>query len=627
MEPELEELAASAAEALMAASRTDKWAEVSARVAHHLGDAGLSEGWLSARGPDPAAVRARKWQGRLARLLVSNPSSVTELRSIVAEFAPLADGGPQVRNTVSGGVTDGTVIQSGRIDSLTVNAAPGTAQDHIDFRDGTFNGPAIGVQHNHYGAPSPTARATAADWPPIGRLRRLDLGVHPTRRLDGESSVPPYVMRDCDGELNRLVKSALRGGGLVVVTGEPLSGKTRTAWAVLRRNVRSDVRMYVAQAGTELRDLPAQLRGRDPEGGCLVWLDDLAGHLGEHGLTAGLLAQLTQEKVLVVATMNDDDYDTHRFGGGPNSRALSGAGTVQLSCRWSVAELARLAAFEDPRLVDAREWRGGSGITQFLALGPELWDEWRRARRRHPLGHLVVRAAVDLARCGITSDVPEVLLRETCAGYGEVDLAGEDFEAALAWAAATRHGVTGLLVRGGQPGTWRAYGSLVADAVRSPEAEPVPDQVWGTAVAGARTHRLDVETAVAAFRAVMVPRADDGDLIAMNGLAALAHWDGDVSEAESWYRKAAALGDPRAGHGLGQILADRGAKAEAIHYLEIAAEAGMEDAYVTLGKLHRDRARHWLTKGAEAGDMDAVTYLKSLRAGTDVLEEETGQTE
>ncbi|MEU4998363.1 hypothetical protein [Streptomyces sp. NPDC021622] len=635
MDAELAALASAGSTALVQAMATDAWAAMRDRIVRLYGRAREEEAdqldetraELLAGDPEERIEAEDEAHAQLTRLLRENPKAAAELRSIVAEFAPLADGSPQVCNTVSGGVTDGVVLQSGRIDSLTVNAAPGTAQDHIDFRDGTFNGPAIGVQHNHYGAVSPTAQSAAADWPRITRLRRLAMGVHPTRRLAGEPTVPPYVTRDCDAELSGLVRSALLNGGLVVVTGQPLSGKTRTAWAALRRAVRDDARVHVAPRGTDLRDLPAQLRGRDREGTYVVWLDDLADHLGEHGLTAGLLAQLVHERILVVATMNDGDYDTHRFGGGPTSRVLGGAGTVQLSHDWSETELTRLALFDDPRLADAREWRGESGITQFLVLGPELWDKWRRARQGNPLGHLVVRAAVDLARCGITADIPQVLLRGTCAKYGELDLTDEDFDWALAWAAEPRNGVTGLLVRGEQPDTWRAYGSLVADAVRWPETEPVPDMVWGEAVAGARTHGLDTDTVVASFRAVMLPRADGRDLTAMYGLGALAHREGDVVEAESWHRKAADLGDLRSCNALGQILANRGAKAEAIHYLEIAAEAGMEDAYVTLGKLHRDRARHWLTKGAEAGHMEAVTYLNTLRAGTDVLEEETGQTE
>ncbi|MEV0317277.1 sel1 repeat family protein [Streptomyces sp. NPDC050658] len=668
MDAELVALASAGSSALVQAMATDAWEAVRDRVARLYGRAERTQRAEAAQldeiraellsgdqgqALDPEA----EWRARLSRLLAENPRAAGELRRIVDEFTGQPGAGPQTHNTVSGG-TAGHVVQAGVINSLTLQAAP-EAGDVVDLSDGTFNGSVVGVQHNHhYGTRPPTDRAAADEWPRIGQLRRLDMGIHPTRRLDGESYVPPYVARDCDGELNTLVRAARRGGGFIVVTGEPLSGKTRTAWAALARNVRGDVRVCVAPADTELRDLPARLRGRDPEGTYVVWLDDLAGHLGEHGLTAGLLAQLTQEKVLVVATMNDDDYDTHRFGGGPTSRVLRGAGTVQLSCRWSEAELKRLAEFDDPRLVDARERRGDSGVTQFLALGPELWDEWRRARQRHPVGYLLVRAAVDLARCGITRDIPEPLLRAAFVRYEEAPeayLEGADVAAAFAWVAAPRHGVTGLLVRGTAPGTWRAYGSLIADAVRWPDLEPVPDLVWGEAVLGARTHGLGAETVSAAYRAAMLPLAEDGDLTAMTGIASLAHLEGDAAEAETWYRKAADLGDTRACNGLGQILANRGAAAEAIGYLEIAAEAGLEESYTTLGKLHRDRARHWLTRGAETGDAEAafqlahlvlkpgsereaakwyrrateaghrnaVTYLNTLRAGIAAPEEET----
>ncbi|MER7573338.1 hypothetical protein [Streptomyces sp. NPDC126514] len=78
--------------------------------------------------------------------------------------------------------------------------------------------------------------------------------------------LPSYVPRDRDAELDRLVAWGLREGGLVVVTGEPLSGKSMTAWAALRRNADAGARLFNAHPGTDLRELAAALRGRDPAG-------------------------------------------------------------------------------------------------------------------------------------------------------------------------------------------------------------------------------------------------------------------------------------------------------------------------------------------------------------------------
>ncbi len=50
-------------------------------------------------------------------------------------------------------------------------------------------------------------------------------------------------------------------GGLVVVTGAPLSGKTRTLWAGLFTNLSGTTRVFAPPPGTDLRGLPALMRG------------------------------------------------------------------------------------------------------------------------------------------------------------------------------------------------------------------------------------------------------------------------------------------------------------------------------------------------------------------------------
>lgn len=660
MEAELSALAAAGGTAIVQAVGTEAWTAMRDRVARWFrregGDEELTAMLLEMSRDDllPDGHEAQftaVWGETLRRLLAKNPAAAAELRRIVVEFAPTVSGSGRVvtcrnghlsdsadwcdicgvrmghlvappvpdtpspvHNTVSGGAQS-TVIQTGTIDSLTVNepsaAPPG---DHVNFSKGTFHAPVIGVQNN-YG--TPPAQASADGWPRIGELRRLAPGAHPTRRFGDEPDLPPYVPRDSDEELDPLVARGLREGGLVLVTGEPLSGKTMTAWAALARTAADGTRVHHAHAGTDLRDLPALLHGHDAAHAYVVWLDDLEGHLGEQGLTAGVLDSLTREGALVLATMRDAAYDTHRFGDHPSAPVLRRAHTVELARDWSAAELARLAAADDPRLLDAARRRGALGVTEFLAVGPELWAEWRRARRpaAHPQGHLLVRAAIDLARCGIDRDVPVSLLRETQKQYGEYGTT--EFEEALDWATALRHGVTGLLVPGepGEPGepeepgesakkgeaTYRAYGSLVADAARSTEIPPVPDAVWATAVLGADRHGLGAAEVVAACRAVAIPRATAGDVAAYAMLGGLAQFEGDMAAAERWYRKAADGGHGRARAVLGQLLADRGATAEAIRCLEAAAEEGCTDVYATLGRLHQERARHWLAKAEGEG--------------------------
>ncbi|MEU0358305.1 hypothetical protein [Streptomyces cyaneofuscatus] len=209
--------------------------------------------------------------------------------------------------------------------------------------------------------------------------------------------------RDCEHALGDRVREAAREGGLVVVTGAPLSGKTRTVWAALTANLPETTRVFAPSPGTDLRGLAAVVRGRG-EAGCVLWLDDLGGHLGDHGLTPAVLADLVRLRVPVLATMEDEAYDARRFGTADRARVLDGTRPVELNRVWSDSEWARLEALDDePRLRSARLWRGAHTVPEYLAVGSDLVEEWRRASRptRHPRGHLLVRAAADLYRCGV----------------------------------------------------------------------------------------------------------------------------------------------------------------------------------------------------------------------------------
>ncbi|MFJ4621388.1 sel1 repeat family protein [Streptomyces sp. NPDC088812] len=488
--------------------------------------------------------------------------------------------------------------------------AAGPAGDHVDFRHATFHAPVIGTQYT-YAPPSPAPVAPADTWPRLRAVRRLTLGIRPARRFGEEPPLPPYVRRDVDDALDRIVRDRLRTGGLAVVTGEALSGKSRTAWAALRRAGGAGARVHIAQPGADLRGLPAALRGRDRSCHHVLWLDDLEGHLGAEGLTAGLLAECVHESVLVLATMRDDAYDAHRFGDGPTARVLSGAPTAGLSCRWSAAELTRLAGAADPRLADARRYRGALGVTRFLAVGPELWEEWRRAGRpgAQPGGHLLVRLAVDLARCGLTAAVPLAEFeRRTARSFPASD---------LDWAARPRLGVVGLLVRGEQAGTWRASGPLVADALRSSELPPPGPDLWSFAAETAQEHGPDdFDAVVRAGRAALREWAEADDEYAVWSLADLAALAGDDTDARFWYRRLAEL-VPRLAQPFAEYLLGRGEDDEAVHYLMKAAGAGHERAVHDLGPLLLARAEHWLARSAEAGSTSAAAQLTALRAALD----------
>ncbi|MFJ5676317.1 tetratricopeptide repeat protein [Streptomyces sp. NPDC093097] len=444
----------------------------------------------------------------------------------------------------------------------------------------------------------------------------IAFGVRPTHRVPGPP-LPPYVLRDRDHDLDAALGQASAHGGLVLLLGEPFTGKSRTALEAMARGP-AGRRVFAPPRGTDLRGLPALLQGR-PER-CLIWLDDLDEHLGDGGLEPRLLAQLTALQVVVVATMSEDAYDACRAQ--PSGRVLDLARIVELAREWSPAERERLAREAartgDPRLIGAVSSSGSEGVAAYLALGALLWDEWWRARRadRHPRGHALVRAAWDFARCGLTGPLPMDLLLKVHEGYADVTgMERELAEDALAWATERRHGLLPLLFRVTED-TWQAAPFYVETSSPVQELPDVLGPVWGCALEVARSDEdYDYAEIAARARVAFQRAADAGDTSALHNLGLLADSLGEGEEAERWFLRAAEAGEPQSAGRLGRMLAERGEEKAAESFLEAAAEAGDAEAATLLGKLLRDRAEHWFTAGAERGSAEAMHLLGDLLLG------------
>ncbi|MFJ9247815.1 tetratricopeptide repeat protein [Streptomyces sp. NPDC101776] len=492
------------------------------------------------------------------------------------------------------------------IDELTATpaAAPPSppSQDHLDFRDGTFNGTVAAVQHNyHYGTvPAPAA------WRLVGHVGPVEFGVRPTRHVPGLPDVPPYVRRDCDGGL----RTRLEHNGLVLILGEPYAGKSYTAW----HGVRSleGHRLYAPDPGDDLRAVLGALDGKP--GDYVIWLDEVTDHLGSGGLDLKLLGRFTSLGAVMLGTISPDEYYQRRFGTAPGERVIAAARTVELAREWSDAELERLAGLDDPRAYPAYMWSGREGAASYFAIGHLLFDEWRRAGTQveHPRGQSLVRAAVDLARCGVTGAVPLELLRTVQEQYGADER--ESFEDALAWATTPLFGVSGLLVQGDEEQTWRAYGALVAEALRAGgDLEPVPDEVWWTLLDKSGPEvSIDRDAVLDAARTALHPRLKADDTALMVAFADRVGPD----ECRDLLHRAADAGDRRAAEALAAFLVARGDTAEAMPYLEQAADTGAPWAAATLGSLLRDRAETWLRTAAEAGNAAAAHELGDMLVGT-----------
>ncbi|MDG5802030.1 hypothetical protein P9869_05050 [Streptomyces ossamyceticus] len=504
-------------------------------------------------------------------------------------------------NAYTGNVSNGIVIQAGRIGHISHGPSAGESPT------GTPEDRATGAEQDRHGSV-----LDPAAWQPVGEVEPLEFGVGPTRRIPGQPEVPPYVPRDCDEAL----RAELAHSGLVLVLGERYVGKSYTAW----HGVRSleGHRLYAPDPGEDLREVLAALKGEP--GKYVIWLDELTDHLGEDGLDRRLLGRLAGLGVVLLGTMRSEEYYRRRMMSDRVGLALAKARTVEVPREWSVAELDRLKDVDDPRAYPAYMWSGKEGAASYFAIGHIMYDEWRRpgTKLEHPRGQLLVRAAVDLARCGVKGAVPTELLRQVQEQYGTEER--ESFEDALTWATTRMFGVSGLLVAGEEHRTWRAYGALVAEAealraedLRADDLEPVPDGVWWLLLDAAEGGaRIDREAVLDAARAALRPRIEAGEQDLMVALAERV--DGD--ERADLIRRAAEAGHREAAEEWAAHLVDAGDEAAAIRYLEIAAQGGSVEAARAAGRLHRERAELWLRTAAEAGDGAAAHELGDLLFGT-----------
>ncbi|MEV7192503.1 tetratricopeptide repeat protein [Streptomyces sp. NPDC093510] len=435
-----------------------------------------------------------------------------------------------------------------------------------------------------------------ADWPVAGAWEPLAAGVHPSLPDAGNHRVPPYVARDVDERIRGCVEETARRGGLVVLVGDSAAGKTRALFEAVR-TVLPNHRVCAPPPDEDMSYAVTSVENHD--GPCVVWLDDLERFLRPGGLGAGLLAALERRRVPVVATMRLKPFEA--FGAerdrGPWTHLLRAAQVVDLHRLWSERELARAGQYEDARVLEAVAHHGPYGVAEYLAAGPALLLEWRRAGagNGHARGAALVRVAVDLTRSGLQGPYSQGQLEELHERCLTADgvLRPEPLEAAFAWASEVRHGVTSLLVPA-RDGRWAAFDYLVdhTDA-------PLPEWLWHAALAHSATEadRLIVarnarsaapRVAEQAWRQL----ADRGNPYAAYDLAQLLTAAEHVQEAESRYRQALGKGHPDAANDLAILLEDQGRLDEAEALYRRALATGDPYAAGNLGELLVGAGRH-----------------------------------
>ena len=486
-----------------------------------------------------------------------------------------------------------------------------------------------------------------ADWLSDGELPRVE-DTDPYRLgatgsdyggSDNYGERDTYVPRRIDGEL----RDALQPGRLVLLVGPSKAGKTRTAFEALRSRW-GHAQLVVPVVGT-LERLAGHTRLRTTASALVIWLDDLNRYLaGDESLTPELLARLTARpgETLVLATLRSEERARLQDTTGEvsrDTRSLLDAAKPTTFELGSTAEdpqeqAAARTAYPDEDLVEV-------GLAERLAYAPALLQAYDDAAGADPLGHTLIRTAIDWARVGGPEPIPEsdlIELARTALWEERPDLDPDEQQTAAALARA-RTSVSGSgrvapLGTHALPehvrGYWPFSYLVAADDGQSRPPRPIPESFWGRiieriapadafAVGIGAYNRDNATAAIAAFEKA----ADAGNAGAMFNLGLLLAGlePPQLDAARGWYQKAADAGDTDAMVNLGLMLEqlERPQSDAARAWYRKAADAGDTDAMVNLGNLlarldppEAGAARNWYAKAIEAGHIGAMFDLAVL---------------
>jgi len=247
----------------------------------------------------------------------------------------------------------------------------------------------------------------------------------------------------------------------------------------------------------------------------------------------------------VVANLGDG-LKTRNWLSPMGSEVLGMATFVEMDRRWTESEIDRARRQRDPRVRQAVENHGDHGIAEYIAAGPSLLATFRSARDRpyRIRGAALVRACIDLARCGLDrvevgciEELHELYLEQASSPLLRI----ESLDEAWKWVTEIRHGVTSL-VEPCSSNQWRAFDYLTESVSR--HNDPVPFAAWNKAL----------------------EYADEAPRLFAIALAAATLDNRDV--AEEAFSALLDRGSPAGYYGLGITMFGRGEYASAIHLFE-----------------------------------------------------------
>ncbi|MFD3537668.1 hypothetical protein [Streptomyces sp. NPDC058664] len=379
--------------------------------------------------------------------------------------------------------------------------------------------PAAGLLPVHAARDAASA-ARPPQSPPLPRARRVEdwnprhLGVKPAIEVPGApGDLPLYIPRDHDRALRRTLRGMKGAGGMLLLVGEPSTGKSRSAYEAVRNEL-SDWWLLRPQDVAELQELarPTAATTLPAAPGLILWLDDLDRFLCAHpALTAPTLVRLLDPRTptVVVGALWPDQYDRHNHPGGADTEhdtrgaaraardVLALAVTVDVAEEFSDSERERSQeiANEDLRIAAAMQV-ADFGVVQTLAGAPILERRWRHG---NAYGRALITASVDARRLGAPELLTPAFLRAASPGYLDsaswARATGTWWDSGLQYATEPVDGATAALSpqAGSEPGS--VVGYTLADHLLHVGAhrrsfEAVPESAWRALLATSVGHDL-----------------------------------------------------------------------------------------------------------------------------------------
>ena len=474
---------------------------------------------------------------------------------------------------------------------------------------------------------------------PLPRVDSVDpydmLGVAWSDAIDEHAlQRPPYIKRDVDQDMDRIVQA----GGPMLVVGPAASGKTRSAYEALLRNVPSWQMIIPKRLGAPERlaelFLDFELVRGTPDG-VVLWLNDVERFLGVSVLTPTLLATLKASGIVTIATLRDTEFRRLSDTDGEIVQAmravLSRAKRVVVSDRMTEKERVR-ASEQYP------EWEFGIGIGESFIAGTELKQRFDLADSN---SLAVIKAAIDWRRVGMDWPISGQHLRTLYWYYYRHleplrDVTVEGLEAGLQAAREPVVKYSAMLRRDDFSPDRECYSApdyLVDYAEK--RGDQILDDIWYVLSSQLPAEEIDYVTvgASAYSRGLKQAAANvwhkgtlAGSKMAACNLAVMFAEEGLVADAKAAFKTATDLGDIESWRGLGVLLQREGDLAEAKLAFRTGLEKGDSSAASNLGAMLAEEgdlegARSAFEEGARHGNGQATANLARLLSLQGKIEE------